>query len=332
MAEYLLIISLALALDLTLGEPPNAIHPVAWMGKVIALLERGNKNPSHTIQFVYGVVMVLFTMALFIAPAYFLLVYLKSISFIGYVIAGAVLLKLTFSLKGLRQAARRIKKLLQNDKLDEARFELRALVSRDTKELAEPLLISATVESVAEGTCDSGVAPLFYFLLLGIPGAIGYRVVNTLDAMIGYHGKYEYLGKFASRLDDILNFIPARITALLLVLAAFVMRRNSRGSWRVALSEHARTESPNAGWPMAAVAGALDVRLEKVGHYQLGKENAPLAPEVIDGSVKLVQVAAAAKRLFRTDRTRLQQRHGRKRLERRARRNRHPRDAVEQRV
>ena len=290
MAEYLLIISLALALDLTLGEPPNAIHPVAWMGKVIALLERGNKSPSHTAQFVYGVVMALFTMALFIAPAYFLLVYLKSISFIGYVIAGAVLLKLTFSLKGLRQAAGRIKKLLQNDKLDEARFELRALVSRDTKELAEPLLISATVESVAEGTCDSGVAPLFYFLLLGIPGAIGYRVVNTLDAMIGYHGKYEYLGKFASRLDDILNFIPARLTALLMVLAAFLSGKDRRGAWRVVRSDHTKTESPNAGWPMSAMAGALNVQLTKTGHYKLGKAASPLTATTIDASLSLTQV------------------------------------------
>jgi len=290
MAEYLLIISLAVALDLTLGEPPNAIHPVAWMGKVIALLERGNKSPSRTTQFVYGVVMVLFTMALFIAPAYFLLVYLKSISFIGYVIAGAVLLKLTFSLKGLRQAGRRIKKLLQNDKLDEARFELRALVSRDTKEMAEPLLISATVESVAEGTCDSGIAPLFYFLLFGIPGAIGYRVVNTLDAMIGYHGKYEYLGKFASRLDDILNFIPARLTALLMVLASFLSRKDSQEAWRVARSDQARTESPNAGWPMSAMAGALNVQLTKTGHYQLGRAASPLTASTIDASLSLAQI------------------------------------------
>ena len=290
MSEYLLIVSLALILDLTLGEPPNVIHPVAWMGRVISLMERGNKSSSRTVQFVYGVVMVLFTMAIFVTPAYFLLVYLKSISFIGYVIAGAVLLKLTFSLKGLRQAARRIKKLLQNDKLDETRFELRALVSRDTKELAEPLLISATVESVAEGTCDSGIAPLFYFLLFGIPGAIGYRVVNTLDAMIGYHGRYEYLGKFAGRLDDILNFIPARLSALLMVLAAFLSGKDGRESWRVVRSDHTRTESPNAGWPMSAMAGALNVQLEKTGHYKLGKAASPLTVATIDASLSLAQV------------------------------------------
>ena len=131
-----------------------------------------------------------------------------------------------------------------------------------------------------------------YFLLFGVPGAIAYRVVNTLDAMVGYHGKYEYLGKFASKLDDILNFIPARLTALLLVLASLLLRRDTRASWQVAFSEHSKTESINAGWTMAAVAGALNVQLDKVGHYKLGKAGAPLIPGTIDASLQLMQIAA----------------------------------------
>ncbi|MDP6448976.1 MAG: cobalamin biosynthesis protein, partial [Dehalococcoidales bacterium] len=141
---------------------------------------------------------------------------------------------------------------------------------------------------------DSFVAPLFYCLLFGIPGAMASRVVNTLDAMVGYHGKYEYLGKFASRLDDILNFIPARLTAGLLVLAAFLSRRDRRAAWRVALSEHTKTESLNAGWPIAAVAGALNVQLDKAGHYRLGKPAVPLVPETISASLQLMQITASA--------------------------------------
>jgi adenosylcobinamide-phosphate synthase len=144
---------------------------------------------------------------------------------------------------------------------------------------------------VAENACDSFVAPLFYFMLLGVPGAIAYRVVNTLDAMIGYHEKYEYLGKFASRLDDVLNYVPARLTALLLVLATFLSRRDAKTSWQVALSDHSKTESPNAGWPMAAVAGALNVQLEKVEHYKLGRAGALLIPETIDAVLKLMLIA-----------------------------------------
>jgi len=289
--EILLILFLAIIIDLVLGEPPRFIHPVVWMGKVISLLERGGRGHRPTAQFLYGLGMVLITLGLFAAPAYFLLLYLKSVNFVAYVIIGAVALKPTFSLRELRRATLGIKELLLKDKLDEARFELRSLVSRDTRELPKPLLVSATVESVAENTSDSFIAPLFYFLLLGVTGAIAYRVVNTLDAMVGYHGKYEYSGKFASRLDDMLNFIPARLTALLLVLATFLSRRDGQVSWQVALSEHAKTESLNAGWPMAAIAGALNVQLEKVGHYKLGKVNTLLAPESIDASLELVQIA-----------------------------------------
>jgi adenosylcobinamide-phosphate synthase len=291
--EIILVLALAVALDLALGDPPNAIHPVAWMGKGISLLEKFGKGHSPSAQFLYGMLMTLLTMALFAIPAYFILFYLKGLSLVAYIIVAALLLKTTFSLKGLQRAALRVRELLQENKLDEARLELRSLVSRNTGDLPRPLLVSATVESVAEGTGDSLVAPLFYFLLFGVPGAIGYRVVNTMDSMIGYHGKYEYLGKFASRLDDILNFIPSRLSALLLVLAAIIMRRNGRNSWQTAFREHTRTESPNAGWPMAAMAGALDTRLEKVGHYRIGKGNTALVPETIDSSIKILSMAAS---------------------------------------
>ena len=289
--EMLFVLLLAIIIDLALGDPPNIIHPVAWMGKVASFLEKGAISQSRAVQFIYGAGIVIITIGLFTAPAYFILLYLESLSAIVYVFVGAILFKFTFSLRELRRAALRVKELLLENKLDEARFELRALVSRDTRSLTKPLLVSAAVESVAENTSDSFVAPLFYFLLFGVPGAIAYRVVNTLDAVVGYHGKYEYLGKFASRLDDVLNFIPARLTALLLVLATFLSRRDGRTSWQVALNEHAKTESPNAGWPMAAVAGALNVQLEKTGHYKLGETSAPPMPETIDASLKLMQIA-----------------------------------------
>ena len=289
--ETLLILSLAIVIDLILGEPPNIIHPVAWMGKIILFLKKGCLFQNHIARFIYGLLIVLITLGLFTVPVYFLLPYLKSLNSVAYVIVGVLFLKSTFSLTGLRRAALGIKKLLLRDKLDEARFELRSLVSRDTRNLPKSSLISATVESVAENTSDSFIAPLFYFLLLGIPGAIAYRVVNTLDAVIGYHGEYEYLGKFASRLDDVLNFIPARLTALFLVLATFLTRRDGRISWQVLRSEHGKTESPNAGWPMAAVAGALNISLEKVGDYKLGNMSPPPTIEAIDNSLQLTQIA-----------------------------------------
>lgn len=292
--ENIIVLLLALVIDLALGEPPRPVHPVVWMGKVISFLEKGNRLQSPRFQFAYGVVLALATVGLFTAATYFLLFYLKGLNSVIYIIVGAWLLKATFSLKGLRQAALKVKRLLVADKLDEARFELRALVGRDARDLPQPLLVSATVESVAESTGDGIVAPLFYFLLFGIPGAIAYRAVNTLDSMVGYHGQYEYLGKFAARMDSVMNFIPARLAALLLVLAASISRRDARQAWRVALSDHARTKSRNGGWPMAAVAGALNVQLEKVGYHRLGRANAPLVPATIDASLSLMQIAALA--------------------------------------
>jgi adenosylcobinamide-phosphate synthase len=291
--EILLIIVLAVIIDVILGDPPDVLHPVAWMGKVISLFEKGGLKLNAAGQFIYGILMTIFITGLFIVPVYFLVSYLQDLNTIAYIIVSALILKLTFSIVGLRRAALKIKRLLEADKLDNTRFELRALVSRDTKELSESQMASAATESVAEGTCDSLVAPLFYFLLLGVPGAIGYRAVNTLDSMIGYHGKYEYLGKFAARLDDVLNFIPARLAALVLVLAA-ALKKTGGDSWKTAIHEHKKTASPNAGWPMAAMAGALDAQLEKPGHYMLGEGKK--APEVktIKSAVNIFSLAAAA--------------------------------------
>ena len=290
--EILIILAGALAADLTLGELPTPIHPVGWMGRLASLLEKPGAGGRPWFQFIYGAVLTLFLTGLFAGAAYFILTYLKSFNMVAYVIIGAALLKSSFSLGELRKAALRVKNSLLSNKLGGARYELRSLVSRDTSTMSYPQAVSATVESVAENSCDSFVAPLFYFLFFGVPGALAYRVVNTLDAMIGYHGKYEYLGKFAARLDDVLNFIPARLSAMLLIVACFLSGRDFKAAWRGVMTEHSMTESPNAGWTMAAVAGALHIQLEKVGHYQLGKAGVPLVPETIDATIQLVMLAA----------------------------------------
>lgn len=295
-----LIIIFAVIVDLALGDPPNAFHPVAWMGWIISKLERVGMTFDRTGQFIFGMFMTLFTVALFTIPMYLLFFVigvklgpLGGLAIFLYPLAGGILLKSTFTISGLRRTARQIRGLLDNDNLDETRHELRALVSRDASTLSPPLMVSAAVESVAEGLCDSVVAPLFYYLLLGLPGAFAYRVVNTLDSMIGYRGDYEYLGKFAARLDDVLNFVPARLSALLLIMAASFKGAGGRAG-RVALDEHRRTSSPNAGWPIAAMAGALNVRLEKPGHYNLGNGKDKLEPKTIDAAVRLFSIASFA--------------------------------------
>jgi adenosylcobinamide-phosphate synthase len=292
--ERTLILAAAAALDVLLGEPPLYLHPVVWMGKFIYFWEKAGLKGRPAFQFIFGLAMTLATMALFALPVYFFLLFLSDWNMIACVIIGALLLKTTFSFRELWRAAQKIKRLLAAGDLDGARFNLRALVKRDSKDLPESLIVSAAAESVAENMCDSFVAPLFYFLLLGVPGAMAYRVVNTLDAMIGMHGKYEYLGKFAARLDDVLNYIPARLTALLIVLSAFSLRRGARRSWRTMVSDHAKTESPNAGWPMSAAAGALSVQFIKIDHYRLGQSEQPLQTGTIDSVLRLAGVTALA--------------------------------------
>ncbi len=298
--RLLFVLLLALVLDLLLGEPPRAMHPVVWMGKIISFLKKfapGSSKSSSTgggrmRQLIYGGVMVLLTVCIFAAPVYFILLYMSQVSSIAYIIGGAMVLKSAFAFRQLRHTVLEIKGLLAKDNLKDARDRMPALVSRETRGLGKSALASAAVESVAENISDSFVAPLFYFLLLGVPGAVAYRVINTCDAMIGYHGKYEYLGKFAAKLDDALNFIPARISGLLLVIAAYLSKENGRNAWRVMLLEHGKTESPNAGWPMGAMAGALRVRLRKAGSYSLGDASNPLTPSLIISGVKLTDVAA----------------------------------------
>ncbi|MBE9514049.1 MAG: cobalamin biosynthesis protein [Chloroflexi bacterium] len=290
--EVAAIIVLALAIDVCLGEPPEIVHPVVWMGKATSMLERLAPTEGANAQRLYGTIMVLLTVLAFVMPVYFLLRYVSGIGSVVYVIAGGLLLKPSFSFAALRKAALEIELLLSTGKMEGARTKMPVLVSRDVDRLGKGLMVSATLESVAENSCDSVVAPLFFFLLLGVPGAVAYRVVNTMDGMIGYHGKYEYLGKFAAKLDDLLNFIPARISGLLMVAAAYLCGRNGRDAWRIMHRDHRKTESPNAGWPMSAVAGALEVRLEKEGCYRLGNPINTLSPVAIKRGVILVTVSA----------------------------------------
>jgi adenosylcobinamide-phosphate synthase len=290
--EIIVILLIALTLDLIFSEPPNTWHPVAWLGKLISLETKLAPQRGKFRQMAYGAGIVLVTLGVIVIAVYFLFAQLSEFNLIVYVIISGLLLKFSFSLRGLRQAVDSVKSLLAKDNLEQARLSLKSLVSRDTSELSQSQVISAAVESAAENICDSFVAPLFYFLLFGVAGAVAYRVINTFDTMIGYHGQWEYLGKFAARLDDIANFIPARLTALIIVLAALICRKNISQAWHMMIRDHSKTESPNAGWTMSAVAGALNVQLEKAGHYKLGDSHLPLSLSVIDGSRQIIMVAA----------------------------------------
>lgn len=259
----------AVLVDLAFGEPPNAAHPVAWTGKLIAWAMRIAPKRGPRRQLVTGALLALAvpsSVAALSAAAFWGLRTHPVLLFVTQ----ALLLKATFALRALPAAANVVRGALVRGELPEGRRALGSLCSRDASTLDEPALVAATVESVAENASDSFVAPLFYFVLFGVPGAVFYRAVNTLDAMIGYHGRYEWLGKASARLDDLLNLVPARITTALLLLAGFLSRKDAARGWRVLRRDGALTESPNAGRPMAAMAGLLRIELKKSGHYRLG--------------------------------------------------------------
>ena len=285
-------LALALVLDYVLGEPPAIVHPVVWMGKVISWLERRAPKAGRIAQFSYGLGMALAIPAAFATAGYFVVVETRELNPIAYILIVGFLLKSCFAVRGLGQAASDIRERLEAGNTEQARAGLSALVSRDTSKLTSSSAASAAVESVAENTTDSFVAPWLAFALFGLPGALAYRVVNTLDAMIGYHGKYEYLGKASARLDDALNFIPARLSAIMIVAASPLQAHSARRALAVMSREGSTTESPNAGLTMAAMAGALGVELEKTGHYRLGSGlRQPTSADIVE-SVKVMQWVA----------------------------------------
>jgi len=206
----------------------------------------------------------------------------------------ALALSTMLSLRGLVAAARRVRDALERSDLEAARRRVaRDLVSRPTAALGPAHVASAAVESVAENLTDSLVAPVCFYLAFGLPGAFFYRAVNTADAMLGYReGALEHFGKAAARLDDLLNLLPARLAALAIVAAAALTGDDARNAWLTLRRDGHRTASPNAGWTMAAMAGALGVVLEKPATYRLGAGREPTAAD-IDRAVRVMVVAAA---------------------------------------
>lgn len=290
----LLVLALAAALDAAFGEPPRRVHPVVGLGKAIAFLERCAPRGSAPREFLYGLGMAVLVPALASAVTLGVVALARGVSDIAYVIVGALLLKSTFAVRELAASAERVRLALAADALTRARSDVGAIVGRETEQLSPELVASAAVESVAENTTDSFLAPWFYFALFGVPGAVVYRTVNTLDSMVGHRGRHEWLGKASAKLDTAANYVPARLAGLLVVAASFLIPMQSgRGAWRTLRRDHAATASPNAGWTMSAMAGALGVRLQKVGHYSLGTPTRPLQPEDVRAATRIMYVVAA---------------------------------------
>ena len=295
LVDSVLIFVLAFLIDLAFGEYPDRIHPTIGIGKMITYLKRKSKNPNPRVEKANGVFMALTIMLVVSLPVFLLLYWLRTLPYgnILYVIVGAVLFKATFAIRGMGQYTKPIAKALKEKDLAEARKWLPYIVRRDPNTLSERQIISAAVESIAESTTDGITAPFFFYALFGVPGAFAYRVVNTLDSMVGYKNvENRNIGWFSAKLDTIANYVPARVTAYLMVAAAFLTGEDWRESYRILQRDKHKTASPNAGYTISAMAGALNVQLEKQGYYTLGDDHGIL-PEHIPKALRVMNVTAA---------------------------------------
>jgi adenosylcobinamide-phosphate synthase len=287
------VLALALAMDLAGGDPPNSVHPVAWLGRALAWGRARVDLRSAPALVVSGAVLVTGLVAAAAGAARLVEQWRPARPWLRVAIE-ACLLKCAFSIRGLFAAVGGVEARLGAGDLAGARVHVGYhLVSRPTGDLAPGEVAAAAVESLAENLTDSVVAPLFFFFAVGgLPAAWAYRAVNTADAMIGYRaGDLEYLGKPAARLDDALNWAPARLAAAAIAAGTALAGRPAHRAWSTMRRDGRLTASPNAGRTMAAMAGAVGVRLEKRAHYRLGDGPLP-SPDDIAAARRIAGWAA----------------------------------------
>lgn len=297
--ELILILLLAVILDLILGEPPAALHPVVWIGKLIGFLK--SKAPASHRR-LYGILMALAVIlfAVLLATCVVLIAHHKYVPYAGGILIQAFFLKATFAIRCMVAPAKEIQEKLDQD-TETVRKELMTYVSRDTSQLSRSQIISAVVESISENYVDALLTPIFFYAVfgpLGLPAAYLFKAASTLDSMVGYKNeKYIKLGWFSAKSDDILNWIPARISPLFIAVGAAVsnvfLKKPEKlkpvEGWRTAFRENKATPSPNSGWPMAAASGALEIRFEKPGTYIIGgRYREPEAVDISRASVLMI--------------------------------------------
>lgn len=306
MKNYILLI-IAIALDQIIGDPVTPIHPVRLIGNLIKKIENllYTRNLSKRVSGFIGVGISLGTV--------------MGIFFVMYQIAGSIpygkevfsvfIFYSTIAIKDLTLHGMTVKKALDNGDILLVRKNAGMILSRDIDGLSKDKIITGTVESISENSSDSIIAPVFWGLILGPIGALAYRVINTLDAMWGYKNeRFLDFGRIAALLDDAVNFLPARLTGMLICFASiftaglgsgFNERNPLSTAWRIMIRDHSKTASPNAGYPEAAMAGALGLQLGGEASYfskivskpTLGDNKREPVVEDISRSIRVIAVS-----------------------------------------
>ena len=286
-------LGLALLWDRLLGEPPNPVHPVAMMGRAAKASLEGHPTGAADEDYQRGAIVAAALPVATMAASALCGRFFRRLGSLPAMIGDAYLLKSSFAIRAMADRASDVERSLAMDDIEGARKTVSDLVSRDVSTLDESGIAGTTIGTVAENVTDSITGPFFYYALFGIPGALAYRAVDTLDSMIGYRGKYEHLGRVAARIDDAVSYAPARLAGASVVASAAVQDGfSATRAARTMAAQSDRTDSPNGGWPIGATAGALGVEIEKVGHYTLGPPDSPPARQDIGRAVKLFNGAA----------------------------------------
>lgn len=296
--ESIVIIGFAIGLDLIFGDPKNKYHPTAWIGIIISKLTPLAKNYNTTVEKFTGFFIVLIPAGIVVTLLSILdlgisFITLDWVTIIVSILVGTILLKTTIAIRGMERYALAVMDSLENDNLDSARVNLSMIVKRNTKNLDRNHVVSGVLESISENTVDGVTGPLFYYAIFGIIGAFVYRIVNTADSMIGYKTDiFKNIGWFAATCDTILNYIPSRLTGLVMILSAIILQNNWKESYQVMLRDGKKTESSNAGYPMAALAGALETKFEKLDHYSLGNVETTLTKEHVLSAIAIMKLTS----------------------------------------
>lgn len=292
------VVAAALVLDMAFGDPPSRYHPTAWMGNMFARLVPLARNRSARLERAGGTIMLAVMVCVVAIPAYFVHLGIGMLwlgwpaSLLGLA-AGAVLLKCTIAIRGMASHAMAVADSVDSGQISTARAGLSMIAKRSTSGLDRRHVISGVLESVSENTVDGITGPLFYFSFFGLPGAFAYRMVSTADSMAGYRTRiFRDVGWFAAMSDTVLNYLPARLTALVMILASGMLGHDWRAAYRIMASHAGNTASRNAGYPMATLAGALGVTLEKQQHYTLGDGDMELDTGHIRSAISIMKLTS----------------------------------------
>lgn len=276
--EYLITgLVVGITIDILVNDPPNRFHPVSWLGRLIEyfvpkLKDKRNSANREKLNGIFFAIGLVVTFDIILQVSIF-----ATLHFFGYVVLiiwSILFLKIVIAIKGMEKHIESIVDDLRVNNRRNAQRKLSMIVKRDTGRLDEQHILSAMIECIGESIVDGIVSPLFYYTFLGPIGAFAYRIINTLDSMIGYKDDYyKNIGWMSAKLDTYANSVPARITPVLIVLSAKIIGADWKNSLRILERDHNKTLSYNAGYPMATMAGALRIKLEKIGQYSLGDES-----------------------------------------------------------